>query len=86
MVGKNELGFFSATEIKNPLKLITDKDYETSAFAKHLKEFCENSRGPVIQKTGTLHRFQYRFTNPLMEPYIIMHGLSKGLIKDEHLL
>jgi Holliday junction resolvasome RuvABC ATP-dependent DNA helicase subunit len=85
MVSKNEMGFFSATDIKEPLLLVTGKVYDTSAFAKHLKEFCEVKRGPVIQKVGTLHRYQYRFTNPLMEPYIIMNGLSKKLIEDKHL-
>lgn len=83
---KDELGYFSAIDIKEPLAKIMGKTYEMAAFARHLAQFCDESRGPILKKNGFTRRFRYRFTNPLMEPYIIMQGLSKGLISEENLV
>lgn len=80
MADNDELGYFTPTDLKSPLKLITGKDYEVSAFVRHLSAFCNPARGPVLHQTGYPRRYRYRFVNPLMEPFVIMHGLSKGQI------
>jgi len=59
------------------------KPYEIPAFSQHLNAFCENARGPVLQRTGTARRYRFRFENPLMQPFVIMDGIKKGLITDE---
>lgn len=79
----DEMGYFSATDIREPLKRVTGKAYQTSAFARHLNEFCDPKRGPVITRIGYPRRYKYRFANPIMEPYVILDGLSRGLIKEE---
>jgi Cdc6-like AAA superfamily ATPase len=85
MAAEDDMGYFSAGAIKEPLKVILDRNLEVSAFAKHLKEFCDDRRGPIIQQVGSPRRFKYRFINPLIEPFIIMKGLKEGYIKDEDL-
>lgn len=77
---KDEKGFFYATNVTQPLRAITGKDYRIPAFARHLKDFSEK-RGPVLEQTGR----RYRFRKPLMEPYVILRGLADGLIKEEQL-
>ncbi|MBK5259311.1 MAG: ATP-binding protein [Thermoanaerobaculia bacterium] len=76
------LGYFSAADVRNPMRVITGKDYNIPAFAQHLKEFCEMERGPILERTGYPRRYRFRFVNPLMEPYVIMNGVATGLIKD----
>jgi Cdc6-like AAA superfamily ATPase len=76
----DDMGYFTATDIKLPLKKITDKDYEISAFSQHIKQFYSPERGPVLKKTGYPRRYRYRFINPLLGPFIVMDGLAKGLI------
>lgn len=71
-----ELGYFSAGDIRAPLETVTGRAYEIPSFARHLKEFCEPIRGPVLQRTGAKHRVRYRFIKPLMQPYVIMKALS----------
>ncbi len=78
----DNLGYFAAVDVRAPLSGIMKKTYEIPAFSQHLNAFCEDSRGPVLQRTGTNRRFRFRFSNPLMQPYVIMDGIRRGLIDD----
>ncbi len=79
------LGYFAAKDIRGPLSRIAGKRYEIPAFSRHLKELSATVRGPVLQQTGSERRFRFRFVNPMMQPFVIMHGLADGLITDEDL-
>lgn len=81
MAPRDETGYFTATGVKAALSSILKKDYEIAAFAQHLKQFCSPERGPVLKQVGFPRRYKYRFVNPLLEPYTIMKGLAKGMIK-----
>lgn len=81
----DDLGYFAAADVREPLSKIMGKPYDIPAFSRHLKEFCEESRGPVLQKTGKVRRFRYRFINPMLQPFVIMKGLDKGYISDDDL-
>jgi Cdc6-like AAA superfamily ATPase len=76
----DDFGFFAAADVREPLSTIMSKPYDIPAYAQHLKQLSESSRGPVLQKKGTARRFRYRFINPLLQPYVIMKGLSEGMI------
>jgi Cdc6-like AAA superfamily ATPase len=78
----DSLGYFSAVDVRHQLAEIMGKRYEIPAFSQHLNAFCESKRGPVLQRVGTTRRYRFRFVNPLMQPFVIMDGLKKGLIKD----
>ena len=76
----NELGYFSAVDVREPMRLITHKDYEIPAFSQHLNDFCDERRGPILQKTGERRRFRFRFINPLLEQFVVLKGISDGMI------
>jgi hypothetical protein len=79
---KDEHGFFYAKDVVQPLRLITgNANYKIPAFARHLKLFCEQTRGPILQRHGK----PYRFIRPIMEPYVILRGLADGMIKEPQL-
>jgi Cdc6-like AAA superfamily ATPase len=80
MAEPDGLGYFAAVDVRKPLSGIMKKPYEIPAFSQHLNAFCEDSRGPVLQRTGTARRYRFRFVNPLMQPYVLMDGIRKGLI------
>src|SRR6185369_11747547 len=67
----NELGYFSAVDVREPMRKITHKEYEIPAFSQHLNDFCEDYRGPILQKIGQKRRFRFRFTNPLVEQFVV---------------
>ena len=81
MAETNELGEFAAQDVRRHLQNITGRKYEIPNFAKHLQEFCELKRGPVLQKSGIKRLFRYKFIDSLMQPYVIMQGIRAGSIK-----
>ncbi len=85
LANKNEQRMFFAKDVMAPLTSITGKLSKVPAFARHLKVFCEDSHGPVLDKRGPARKVQYRFIEPLMEPYVILRGLADGLITEAQL-
>jgi len=75
-------GYFAAASVRGPLSGIMGKIYEIPSFAKHLNDFCQVTRGAVLKKSGVKHKFRYRFSNPLMQPLIVMKGLIDGWIDE----
>jgi hypothetical protein len=42
-----------------------------------------DKRGSILKKTGERRRYRYRFINPLMQPFIIIYGISTGLLSED---
>ena len=81
----DELGYFAAGDIRDPMSQIMERPYEIPAFSRHLHDLSQ-TRGPILQRIGVPKRFRFRFVNPLMQPFIIMHGLDSGMISHQRLL
>jgi type II secretory pathway predicted ATPase ExeA len=82
---KNQLGFFTSGSIRDPLEVIAGRRIEIPAFSNHLSQFLEPERGAVLQREGSSRRYFYRFADPIFQPYVILTGLSSGLITDDQL-
>lgn len=84
LAATDELGRFQQSAVTEPLnKLVSNKDYKASTFALHMNAFCEEDRGEVLQRNGTPRSYRYRFSDPLVQPYVILKGLSEGRLTDE---
>ncbi|MFN6475306.1 ATP-binding protein [Nostoc sp. DedQUE07] len=83
LASTDDMGFFAATDVRQPMSAIKNKNYEISAFSPHMNDFCEIKRGPILQRKGSPRSYRFRFINPLMQPYIVMRGLSEGLITSD---
>lgn len=81
----DNLGYFAPADVREPLSKIMNKSYDIGSFARHLYDFCDNTRGPILQKTGKRRGFRYRFINPLMQPYVTMQGFATGLLREDFL-
>ena len=80
----DELGRFQQTSVAEPLnKIIPGKNYQASTFALHMNAFCEEQRGKVLQRSGTPRNYRYRFSDPLMQPYVILKGINEGRLTGE---
>lgn len=77
----DELGYFPAGAVKAPMSKLMKKPYDIPSFSRHLYDFCEAKRGPVLEKIGGKRTFRFRFINPLMQPFVTMRGLRDGLIE-----
>ncbi len=81
----DERGFFAAGDVRSPMSTIMGRPYDIPAFSKHLHDLSQTERGPVLQRIGIPKRYRFRFINPLMQPFVIMHGLQRGLIVDDQI-
>jgi hypothetical protein len=80
----DDLGYFRPADVRDPLCKITGKEYDIPNFAQHLDKFAnDESRGPILEKAGTTRRFKFKFLNPLLRPFVIMKGLTDGLISGD---
>ena len=77
----DEFGTFSPADIREPLSEVAGRPYDTQAFAKHLERLAEDERGAILQKRGTARSARYRFANPLLQPYVLLRGVSEGRVK-----
>lgn len=77
----DDLGQFAAADVRAPLSKIMGKPVDIPAFSQHLKNFAEDRRGPILQKRGEERRFRFRFVNPMMQPFVVLHGIANGLYK-----
>jgi len=79
----NDLGYFTAGDLRKPLAAILHREYGIDAYMRHLNSFCEDSRGRILERRGERRRYRFRFSETIMEPYVIMRGVAEGLISKE---
>jgi hypothetical protein len=47
--------------------------------------FMEPERGAVLRREGQPRSWFYRFSDPMMQPYVILDGLATKLLTNEQL-
>lgn len=85
MATTDDYGRFQPSDLCEPMRVITKEAYETTGFTVHLKKFCSIERGFILKMAGQEYRRQYYFRNPLMQPYVLMHGLHTGMVTESDL-
>src|SRR5262249_25028226 len=82
----DDFGFFAPVDVREPYSKVKKAPAKIEAFVRHLHAFSENDRGPVLERKirGT-RRPRFRFINPLLQPYVLLHGVNDGLITDQDL-
>jgi hypothetical protein len=79
----DDLGYFAPADLREALSTLLKRDAQVSLFGQHLKNLCESDRGPVLEQIGSERKYRYRFIEPMMQPFILMHGRRNGLITRE---
>ena len=77
----DDLGYFAAGDVRDPLERIAGRHYDIPQFVRHLKAFCEPGRGSVLEMAGEDWRRRYRFANPLLRPYVVLRGIQDKAIE-----
>jgi hypothetical protein len=80
MAETDELGYFRASAVVGPMSGIMGKPYDVPYFSRHLTEFCKPDRGPVLTEKGEPRKRLFRFIDPMMQPFVIIHDYSAGLL------
>jgi hypothetical protein len=79
----DESGYFTAKQVQKPLTNILKKAIGIDGFNPNLKELSSDKRGDVLQQIGSERIYRYRFTNPAMQPYVIMKGIQDGFLDEK---
>ncbi|HXM95752.1 MAG TPA: AAA family ATPase [Candidatus Dormibacteraeota bacterium] len=79
------LGYFTPGAVVDPLSNVLGRSAEISTFSNHLSEFCKADRGGVLERTGQARAYRFRFSDPLLVPFIFMDAVNTGLIDDQKL-
>jgi len=80
---RNELGFFRAGDVREPLSIILGREMIIPNFQRHLNELSGPNRGFALQKAGVPRHWLYRFANPILQPYVKLRGIAKGVITED---
>ena len=81
----DELGYFTAAAVSEPLSKIMEREYPISNFSRHLSEFCQPKRGPILKSVGAKWYRRYRFIDAMLQPYVIIHDYSAGVLTNQFL-
>jgi DNA polymerase III delta prime subunit len=81
----DEFGFFTASSVRGPLSKITRTPHPVSSFNKHLERLCSPERASILQRKGEARRYGYRFSDPLMQPFIVLRAYHEGMIPPDFL-
>jgi len=82
---EDEFGYFPAAAVSLPMGRIMGRQYYVPNFSRHLFDLCEQERGPVLEKIGAPRRIRFRFANPMMQPFVLIHDYSQGNLTHEFL-
>jgi AAA ATPase domain len=74
---EDDFGFFSEEDLGEPLDKIGAGPGES--LEQDLQELARTEA--VLQRRKDAGAARYRFVNPLLQPYVVMRGLSDGLVK-----
>jgi Cdc6-like AAA superfamily ATPase len=80
LADEDEFGFFSTADVEGSLGQIGREQLEQEDLSGELDRLADGEEDPVLQRGG-VGSSRYRFANPLLQPYVVMRGLSDGLVK-----
>jgi len=73
-------GFFAANDVVEPYSAIMKEKKRIAHFEKHLRRFSSDEGGHILHKRGGDRKQQFRFKDPMMQPYVIIRGIQNKLI------
>jgi AAA domain len=76
-------GFFTANDVVDPYSAIMGERKRHAHFEKHLRRFSSDDGGNILIKRGGERQLTFRFTDPMMQPYVIIRGIQSGMIDEE---
>lgn len=83
---RDSLGYFTPSAVVLPLEELLKRPITIANFSNHLREFCDEKRGAVLEKDGQPWGFRYRFRDPLLVPYVFMDGMDAGITSGQGLV
>lgn len=78
----DEDGYFTANDLVEPYSAIMKERKRIAHFEKHLRRFTTDDGGNILAKRGGDRQQRFRFSDPMMQPYVIIRGIESNMIDD----
>lgn len=78
----DDYGFFSATQVLEQLNYIVQETRQHAHIQRHLSEFISDRRGKVLTRRGIPRQYRYTFSDPLMQPFVIISGIQDEMLPE----
>ena len=83
----DDLGYFAPADLQIPLARVMGRDEtKVSLFGQHLKNLCEADHGRILEAVGVSRKYRYRFSEPMMQPFILMSARSRNIISRQQVM
>jgi hypothetical protein len=80
----DDLGYFQPADLQKPLAdILGVKEAKVSLFGQHLKNLCEPDHGKILEQVGAPRKYRYRFSEPMMQAFILMTARAQNRITRE---
>ncbi len=76
----DERNRFTAKGVGMQLSKVLGYDVAMTSFGRNIEQFCNPERGPALIREGSRRNYHYYFEYALLKPYVIIKGLSEGLM------
>ena len=80
LVPTDQLGYFRAADIRSVYSKIMGRSQDIPSYVRHLHNLCDEKRGEVLQRLGESRNYRFRFTDPILQPYVLMRGVERDLV------
>jgi Cdc6-like AAA superfamily ATPase len=85
LVRPDDDGYFSPAALREPYSTIMGQPRDIDHYNPHLTALSQE-RGHILHRKGPERNRRYRFSDPLMEPYILLRGIAAGKIDPARML
>lgn len=76
-------GFFTANDVVEPYSAIMKEKKRHAHFEKHLRRFSSDEGGNILIKRGGDRQQRFRFTDSMMQPYVIIAGINNKMVTED---
>jgi hypothetical protein len=76
----DQRGQFAPSALVDPLSEILGRPIKIANFLAHLLAFTGPERASILERRGSRKAYKYRFSEPKMQPYVIMRGIADGTV------
>lgn len=85
LAGWDDRGYFREQDVSGTWRTMIGQAAARGKITKLLDQLCKTERGEAIEKKKTARGMSYRFSTPMLQPYVLMEGLLSGELTPEML-
>lgn len=80
MCNTDDRGYFRPVDLRPGMSALLGEEVHQARYNSLLPRLAQEDRGAVLERIGRERMWRYRFSQPLMKPYIIMQAIQNGRV------